>query len=346
MNKKTLIILIVILFAFSTFMGILSAEDVKIPKKALKLEKKADKATKKKEYDKAMELYKQALEIHQDMETVHYKIAYLFALKNNYKEAINELYTTLKINKDNENAKKLLINLSIKYSNSLLKQRKIEEANKFYIKISSLEGINDLDAKYAVEIKYWIGFTYFQLQKPEKANEYLQKFITSVDVKVNFPKLFSTANYLLGLNYTQANDIDNSNKYLSAFIEINKEDKQNIYLGIAKYLIAKNNFNILKEKIRNIEKVRTRANLKESDKKILALTNSCKDIEDNLLFAIEIKPDLEDAYVLLGNFYYLKKNLDNSIKYYKLLVEKFSSSPDVEIYKVFLKDIERQKKQK
>ena len=126
MNKKHLILVITILFLFSTFSGVLSGKDVKIPRKALKFEKKGDKATKAKEFDKAMELYKQSLEIYKDSETVHYKIAYLFALKNKYKEAIDELNITLKINKDNENGRKLLIDTTLKYSTSLLRSRKVD----------------------------------------------------------------------------------------------------------------------------------------------------------------------------------------------------------------------------
>lgn len=83
--------------------------------------------------------------------------------------------------------------------------------------------------------------------------------------------------------------------------------------------------------------------MKESDKKILSLATSAENIEGNLVFAIEKNPSLENAYVLLGNYYYLKKDIQNSIKYYKLLIEKFPGSADIEVYKVFLKDIEKRK---
>lgn len=346
MTKKALIILIVILFTLSSFSGILSAEDVKIPKKALKLEKKADKATKKNEYDKAMELYKQALEIHQAMETVHYKIASIHAFRKNYKGALEELKITLKLNSANENAKKALIDTTLKYGNSLLRERKIGDANELFIDLSKVDGIREIDAKLLTELDYRIGFNFFQLRKAEMSNEYLLKFVTASTVKELFPKFYSTANYLIGLNYSQLEDVENSNKYLTAFIDINTENLDNKYLGFAKYILGMNNFNNLKTKIDKIEKAKNRKNLKQSNKKVIELAKAETGVEENLLFAIEKSPTLENAFVLLGNFYYLKKDIDNSIKYYKFLVEKFPGSADIEIYKVFLKDIERQKKLK
>ncbi len=346
MTKKALIILIVILFTLSSFSGILSADDVKIPKKALKLEKKADKATKKKEYDKAMELYKQALELHQDMETVHYKIASIHAFRKNYKGALKELKTTLKLNSDNQNAKKALIDITLKYSSTLMRERKVADANKLFIDLSLVDGLKEIDAKLLTELDYRIGFNFFQLRKTEKSNEYLLRFVNALSSQELFKQFYSTANYLIGLNYSQLEDIANSNKYLLAFADITKDDPDNKYIGFAKYIVGMNNFNTLKVKIDKIEKAKNRKNLKQSNKNVMELAKAETGVEENLLFAIEKSPTLENAYVLLGNFYYLKKDIDNSIKYYKYLIEKFPGSADIEIYEVFLKDIERQKKGK
>lgn len=346
MNKKTIILLIAAIFLMSTFNGILSAEDVKIPKKALKFEKKGDKATKSKEYDKAMELYKQALEIHPDMDSVHYKIASIHAFNKKYKEAHEELTISLKININNENAKKALIDTTLKYGNSLLREKKIKETNDLFINLLGVQGIGEIDAKLITELDYRIGFNFFQLRKADKSNEYLIKFINAPEVQVLFPKFYHTANYLIGLNYSQSEDVKNSNKYLTAFINLNKDNPNNNYLGFAKYILGMNNFNTLKEKVDKIEKAKNRKNLVQSNKKIFELAKSENGIEENLLFTIEKNPTLENAYVLLGNFYYLKKDIGNAIKYYKLLIEKFPGSADTEVYRVFLKDIERQKKQK
>ncbi len=343
MNKKHMILVIAIVFLISTFSGILSGEEVKIPKKALKLEKQGDKATKAKELDKALELYKQAIEIYPDMDTVHYKIASIHAFKKNYKEAYDELNISLKINRDNINAKKALIDTTLKYGTSLLKKRNVDEANNLFIALSGLEGINELDNKLLIELDYRIGFNFFQMQKPEKSNEYLLKFLNEPTSAELFPNFYPTAHYLVGLNFSQAENIENSNKYLNSFIELTKANPENRYLSFAKYIVGMNNFNALKEKIEKIEKAKNRKNMEASDKKILELASSEKGVEENLLFTIEKNPELENAYVLLGNFYYLKKDIDNSIKYYKLLIEKFPGSADIEVYKVFLKDIEKRK---
>ena len=341
--KRNLILIAAMLFIMYTISIPLAADDVKIPKSALKLEKKGDAATKNKEYDKAMEFYKQALEIYPDMETVHYKIASIHAFKKNFKESLDSLNATLKINNANLNAKKALVDTTLKYGNSLLRNMKVEEANNLFINLASLEGLNEIDSKLATELDYRIGFNYFQLRKPEESTVYLLKFINAPTAAELFPSFFPTAHYLLGLNYSQAEDSPNSNKYLNEFVDLTKDNPENKYIGFAKYIIGMNNFNILKEKIDKIEKAKNRENLDESNKKVLDLANAETGVEPNLLYAIEKNPDLENAYVLLGNYYYLKKDLDNSIKYYQLLIDKFPGSADIDVYKVFLKDIRKSK---
>jgi len=345
MNKKNLALLIIIAFLLSSFCGILSAKDIKIPKKALKLEKKGNKAMNKKNYDKAMEFFNKAVEIHPDFESVHYKIASIYAFKKEFKKAYEELRISLKINPDNENTKKAFIDTTLKYGNSLLRDKKIAEANELFIELQNTNGVKEIDNNLVTELDYRIGFNYFQLREEEKSNTYLLKFINNQETVKLFSKFFSSANYLIGLNYLQKKEIANSNKYLKKFIELNLETPENRYLGFAKYIIGMNKFNVLKEKINKIEIVKNRKNLKRSNQKILELAKAENEIEENLLFAIEKNPKLENAYVLLGNFYYLRRDLDNSIKQYKLLLEKFPNSQDAEIYKVFLKDIKRQKKQ-
>ncbi len=346
MNKKTIVFLIAFLIIFGYYSEIISAKDIKIPKKALKLEKKGNKAMSKGKYDKAMEFFNKALEIYPDIETVHYKIASIYAYKKNYKDAISELNLTLKINPAHVNAKKAIIDTTLKYGNLLLKNKKIDEANKLFIDLQKINGIKEIDGKLITELDYRIGFNYFQLRKGDESNLYLLKFINNPESIKLFRNFFSTANYLIGLNFSQKGEIKNSNKYLKNFVALNSETPDNKYLGFAKYIIGMNSFNALKEKIGKIEKIKTRKNLKQSNRKILELAKSENDIEENILFAIKKKPELENAYVILGNFYYLRRDLENAIKYYKLLLEKFPNSTDTEIYKVFLSDIERQKKQK
>ncbi len=347
MNKKAIIFFTIAIFLLSAISINLAAKDTNpVPKKALKLEKKGDKATKKKEYDKAMELYKQALEIYNNIDTVHYKIASIHAFNKNFAEALKELKTTLEINGENQKAKLALVDTTLKYGNKLLRSRKIEDANKLFIDFIGLDWLKTVDPKLLTEMKYRIGFNFFQLRKSNESNKFLLGFINDETSTQLFPKYYSMANYLIGLNFSQAKDVNNSNKYLSKFVELNKEDQTNRYLGFAKYILGMNNFNKLKTTIDKIEKTTTRKNLNSNRKKIVSLASEEKGIEDNLLFAIEKNPNLENAYVLLGNYYYLKKDIVNSIKYYKSLVEKFAGSPDIEVYKVFLKDLLRQQKEK
>ncbi|MEN8153765.1 MAG: tetratricopeptide repeat protein [Acidobacteriota bacterium] len=347
MNNKKLIISLIVVFIFSiTVVNAFGAEKNVVPKKVLKLEKKGDKALKKKDYDKALEYFKQANEIYPEYDKVHYKIASIYAFQKNYNEAIKELKTALKLNKDDVKIKKAYAETLIRAGQKLMKEKKLKEANALFIDIVNIPGYSEVEPKLINEMLYRIGFNYFSLKELKNANEYLLKFVNSSTSKTDFPKFYSMATYLIGINYSQLNDTDSANKYLESYIELNKENPEDRYVPFAKYIIGTNKFKVLEEKVNEIRKGSNKKNLKKIKQKIVKLATDSKGIEDNLLFSIEKNPKLEGAFVMLGNFYYLKNDLTNSMKYYNLLIEKFPGSSDIEIYKVFLKDLKRQKKEK
>ena len=59
--------------------------------------------------------------------------------------------------------------------------------------------------------------------------------------------------------------------------------------------------------------------------------------------AIAARPELEDAYLVLGNYYYLSGDIDQAIVSYKSLLEKFAGSANKADYETFLKKLEAEK---
>ena len=66
-------------------------------------------------------------------------------------------------------------------------------------------------------------------------------------------------------------------------------------------------------------------------------------IQPNLAKAIELKPDLEDAFIDLGNYFFYCQDFDNSLKTYNDLITKFPTSPSIITYKSFMQNIEKER---
>lgn len=345
MTKNKIIIFFIAIFLTSIIFSTLNgAAKVKIPKKVLKIEKKADKAKNKKDFAKAIELYKSAIDIYPDYYKVHYSLASIYAFNKKYPEAIKELKIAKKLNNKNDNITKALLDTLLKEGNSLLKTRKIKEATNYFLEMFNVNGFQKVFPKGHTEMMYRIGFNYFVLRDVNNSLKYLEKFLGVADVATNFTKYYTMANYISGINYSTKKDYEKSNKYLKKFIDLTKSDLNNKYSVFAKYIVASNYFAELKPKVTEIKKTTNQKNIKANKKKIRELASKYTEIETNLNEVIQKNPKLEDAYVILGNFYYLKEDLGNCIKTYKSLISSFPNSKDIDIYKEFLKGVEKTKK--
>ena len=83
-------------------------------------------------------------------------------------------------------------------------------------------------------------------------------------------------------------------------------------------------------------------NIKEPRIKISILAKNRSEIEKYLTKAIELKPDLEQAFVIIGNYYYLCQDINNALKTYLTLVEKFPNSKDISTYNSFIEILKKE----
>lgn len=220
-------------------------------------------------------------------------------------------------------------------------QQEFDKSNGFLIKLLETPNIATTDAKLVFFVNYQVGINYYSMQKNAESITYMEKALAIPGADTFNNKAFATAHYIIGLNASQLKDYAKSNEYLTKFTELNKiEANANPQLEpLAQYILGSNLMASLDEEV---QKIRDDANEKRDKKKdIEALAVKSPAIETYLAKAIELKPDLEPAYMSLGNYYYYLGKMDKAITTYKTLIEKFPNSPDIDAYKKFLTSMEK-----
>ena len=338
MTKKIIILLVLTFFLAQ---GIAFSAGDEIPKKVLKLEKKGDKALKKNELDKALEYYNEALKLYSEYDQIHCKIASVFTAQKNDIKALKHLEKALEINPENSMAAKTLIQKCFILASEQLRQNKIDKANEYYLKLIGVANAENLGKDFYSQSLYQLGLDYFSKKEHKKSNEYLLKFVKIPGVETDFAKFFSISHYLIGMNFAQLQDFKKSDECLLKFLEMNKEDSSSQIVAIANFIIGSNNFELLEKEAKKIEEDASIKKVRDKKLKIAELAKEKKTIEPYLKKAIEIKPDIEDAYKYLGNYYMRCQMKEEALKVYKLLNEKFPNSPQVLVYKKIVEDIEK-----
>jgi len=336
MTKKIIILLVLTFFLAQ---GIAFSAGNKIPKKVLKLEKKGDKAQKKNELDKAMEYYNEALKIYSEYDQIHCKIASVFTAQGNDIEAANHLEKALEINPENSMAGKTLIQKYFILGNKQLRQNKIDKANEYYLKLIGFARAENLGKKFYSKAMYRLGVNYYAMKKYEKSNECLLKLIKIPGVETNFAENFSISHYYIGMSFFQLQDLKKSDEYFLKYLELNKENSTSQFVAGANFFIGSNNFELLEKEAKKIEEDTSIKNIRDKRLKIAELAKEKKNIEPYLKKAIEIKPDYEDTYIYLINYYIRCTRKEEALKIYKMLAEKFPNSKNLPLYKKALEEI-------
>lgn len=337
MTKKIIILLVVTFFLAQ---GIAFSAGDEIPKKVLKLEKKGYKAQQKNELDKAMKYYNEALKIYSEYDQIHCKIASVLTAQGNDIEAVNHLEKALEINPENQKAGKTLIQKYFILGNEQLRQKKIDKANDYYLKLIVFSGAKNLGKEFYSKAMYKLGVNYYAMKKYEKSNEYLLKLVKTPGVETDFAKFFSISHYLIGMNFVQAEDLKKSNEYLLKFLEMSKEDSSSQFVAIANFIIGSNNYELLEKEAKKIKDDTSIKNIKDKRLKIAELAKENKNIESYLKKAIEIKTDYEDIYIYLINYYIECMRKEEALKIYKMLAEKFPNSKNLPLYKKIIEKLD------
>lgn len=384
MNKKINLLLIVVFF-ISLLIIPLSAEqpDQKTVKDIEKLMKRGNEKAQKNDFVKALEFYNEALALSTEYAPLYFGLARINNLEKKFDDSILNLEKALKIDPNYTPALDLILKTLLGIGQDKANQKLFEESNKYYLKILEIPGIetsakeklnlanfhiginysqlNDsakaneyllkvlefpgldtVDKTMYIRTLYQVAVNYLTLTKYNEANQYFTKLIQVPDLKTQFLKIYSVSLYLLGVTNNELKEYQTSIDYLLQYLELVKENPSDPLAPLANFLVGANNFGILEKEVAPIK---NDPNEKEKPTKIAALAKANTRVQPYLSKAIELNPDLEPAYMQLGNYYYYSQDLDNAIQTYKILVEKFPASPDIESYKKFLEDVEKQKEE-
>lgn len=384
MTKKISVVLVFLFFLFAAVMPTAAEQpDQKTVKKIEKLIKKGDAQANKKEFDKAFETFNKALELSTDYAPTYFAIGKAYNIQKNFDTSIENLQKAVQLDPNFSPALDLLTKTLIGIAQEKAAQKKLAEANSYYAKMLEIPGIENSAKEQRATALFQLGVNYSALNNPVKSNEYLLKLLAIPDLaafdktkyvsasyqaganffnlaklkeanqyladlmkmpglKEEFLRIYSMSLYLLGVINNQLKEFPTSTQYLLKYLELTAANPSDPFAPIANFLIGSNNFQLLEKEVAPIK---NDPEEKQKATKIAAVAKKHENIQSYLAKAIQLKPELEPAYMQLGNYYYYCQDLEKAIQTYKTLVEKFAASPDIDSYKKFLQGIEKQKEQ-
>lgn len=384
MTKKISLVLVFLLFMFAVVMPTAADQpDQKTMKKIEKLIKKGDAQANKKEFDKAFETFNKALELSTEYAPTYFAIGKAYNVQKNFDTSIENLQKAVQIDPNFAPALDLLTKTLIGIAGEKAAQKKLAEANNYYAKVLEIPGIENSAGKQLTRALFQMGVNYSALNNPVKSNEYLLKLLAipeleSLDktkyvsatyqaganffnlgklkqtnqyltdlmkiqgLKDQFLRIYSMSLYLLGVVNSQLKEFQASTEYLLKYLELTVANPSDPFAPIANFLIGSNNFELLEKEV---VPIKNDPEEKQKATKIAALAKKHENIHAYLEKAAQLKPELEPAYMQLGNYYYYCQDLEKAIQIYQTLIEKFPTSPDIDSYKKFLAGIEKQKEQ-
>jgi tetratricopeptide (TPR) repeat protein len=311
-------------------------------KDALKKMEKAEKAIKDKDYDAALALYNEVIQLEPNYAPAYFTTAQLQRLKETYDLAVANYEKALAISPDfvlalNEYIRTLLI-----LSQKAIAGHDLQKAGNCYEKILAIKNIETSHPKEMQNAAYQVGSVAYSMQDFNKSITAFQRFLAIPEIEKIAPSNSALANYMLGINFSRLAQPDKANPYLEKFISGPQDATTNPWLPLGYYLLANNNYLVLDKQITQIKEEKTGDALSKFNS-IAAAAKASTGIQPNFTKAIELKPDLEDAYVKLGNYYFFCQDFDNAHKAYSDLIVKFPASPDIATYQAFMQKIDKER---
>jgi tetratricopeptide (TPR) repeat protein len=383
MRRIVFLTLVVMLFVLQGIVvGVPGETEKEVPKAALKLEGKAEKALKDKKYDKALEYYNEAVKIAPEYARLYYGLARIQVEQKKLTEADANLAKAVELAPGDTEIKQLYARNLFGLGKQEVSQRQYQEANGLFLKILNIPGIETLektiywetlsevalsyerlkdfstaieyflklleqpgieeaDKRMVIQALYQVGINYYNLKKAKESNEYLLKLLQYPELETDYPQLLISIYYLVGLNANLVNDYEKSIEYLVKFLELGETSTAHSQLlPVAYFLLGASHMALLQKEANEILQDKE---VKGKKTKVADLAKTRPNIETYLTKAIQLRGDLEPAYMHLGNYYYYCDDLDKAIETYQTLLEKFPGSPDLKEYRDFLESIKKEK---
>ena len=340
MSKKIIAVGIVLLVAAGAWLG---AEE-KLPKPATKeagkLMEKAEKAIKNKDLDGALAIYTEVQKLEPTYAPAYLTAAQVYRLKQDDANALVFLEKAIQANPEFARAIDAYAHLLSEKARQSSTQGKPAEAIPYLTRLLAMPGLETTRKPIYIDGLFNMGVSNFQARQFEASVEAFTKLLAVPDLETAAKSSFVLSHYMMGFNLSLLEKPEDANGYLRKYVELAGAEPGNNFVPVADYMIAKNEYALLDKEVAKI-----RDNKEETDvkTKVKAMAGQYANIPELLGKAIAARPELEDAYLVLGNYHYLAGDLDQAIAAYKTLVEKFAGSANKADYESFLKKLEDEK---
>jgi tetratricopeptide (TPR) repeat protein len=311
-------------------------------KDALKKMEKAEKALKNKDYDAALAFYNEVIQLEPNYAPAYFTIAQLQRFKEVYDLALTNYEKALAISPDFSQALNEYVRTLMTLSQKAIDGRDLQKADIYYEKILNIKNIETTHPQEMQHSAYQLGSINYNQQDFNKSIAAFERYLAIPEIEKTAPSKSALAKYMLGINYSRLAQPNKANPYLEQFISGPHDETTTPWLPLSYYLLANNNYLVLDKQIQQIKDEKTGDNLSKFNR-IADAAKASTGIQPNCAKAIELKPDLEEAYVLLGNYYFFCQDFNNALKSYNDLIAKFPDSPDIANYKAFLLSIDKER---
>ncbi|HSQ35222.1 MAG TPA: tetratricopeptide repeat protein [Candidatus Binatia bacterium] len=342
MKRKTIALALTLCLGLALTLAAVEKLPKPQSKDALKKMEKAEKALKKNDLDAALALYKEVIQIEPTYAPVYFTSAQLLRSKADFDAALANYEKALEINPDFTLARNEYIRTLLTLSQKAVEGRDLKKGAAYYEKILNIQNVEATHPKELQHAAYQLGSIAYNLQDFNKSIETFKRYLAIVDIEKMAPINSTLATYMLGINYSRLKQPEQANPYLEKFIAAPQNETTTPWLPLSHYMLANNHYQVLDKQISVIKEEKTGDALTKFDR-IAEAAKANTGIQPNLLKVIELKPDLEDAFVKLGNYYFFCQDFDNALKTYTDLIAKFPTSPDSAAYKSFMQNIEKER---
>jgi tetratricopeptide (TPR) repeat protein len=340
MNKKIIAAAVVIAMAAGASLGAQEKLPKPANKEAGKLMEKAEKAVKNKDLDGALAMYLEVQKLEPAYAPAFLTAAMVYRMKQDDANALASLEQGVQADPAFARGVDAYAQLLAEKARQASAQGKPAEAIPYFTKLLAIPGLETSRKPQYIDGLFNMGVCAFQARKFEGSVEAFTKLLAVPDVATIAKPSYLLAHYMMGFNLSLLDKPEEANGFLRQYVELAASETANNFVPVADYMIAKNEYTLLDRKVAKV-----RADKEETDimGKVKVLAAEYANIPELLGKAIAAKPDLEDAYLVLGNYYYLSGSLDQAIVSYKNLLEKFSGSANKADYESFLKKLEEEK---
>ena len=340
MNKKIIAAAVLLLMAAGA--GLAAQEKLPKPatKEAAKLMEKAEKAIKAKDLDGALVFCAEVQKLEPTYAPAYMTAAQIYRLKQDDENALVYLEKAVQANPQLSQAVDGYVQLLSARARQLNAQGKPAEAVSYFSRLAAIPDLEKTRKTVYTDALFNLGVSAFQARTFDVSVGAFTKLLVIPNLETEVRQSFVLAQYMMGFNLSLLGKPEEANGYLRKYVELVAADPANAFAPVADYMIAKNEYALLDKEMAKIKADKEATDIKA---RIKTLAGQYTNIPELIGKAIAGKPELEDAYLVLGNYYYLAGDLDQAIASYKNLLEKFPASASLAEYKSFLQKLEEEK---